>query len=213
VVLEHRQARPGSRDLGKFKDTIQGQKHIASCWREDSKPDLAIEIYRKLAVQDEKNRPTWLGEIAWTYRHRAGKVDLAVATYRDPDQHGRHEHGELSMADRGHIPAVWPLAGRDHRLSPARTLPRKLQAHGECNRNLKKYEEAITLYRQIMGGAARTWDRGGFLVFLQIAIARRHALVAFGEVVRAAIDGDRVLPSGHTAGMCPRSAIDSSPCS
>ena len=34
-------------------------------------------------VQDEKNRTTWLGEIAWTYRHRAGKADLAIATYRD----------------------------------------------------------------------------------------------------------------------------------
>jgi len=132
VVLEHRQARPGfARPTASSRIQSRARSTSRAAGREDSKPDLAIEIYRKLAVHDEKNRPTWLGEIAWTYRHRAGKVDLAVATYRDlisSDVKNTASY-QWQIADTFQQYGRW--AGRDHRLSRHGQLPRKLQAHGD----------------------------------------------------------------------------------
>src|SRR5205085_8492906 len=120
---------------------------------EDSKPDLAIEIYRKLSVQDEKNRPAWLGEIAWTYRHRAAKVDLAVATYRElisTDVKNTASY-QWQIADTLQQFGRWQEAITVYRGTD--NFPESYKRMATCNRNLKKYDEAVTLYRQDMAGS------------------------------------------------------------
>jgi TolA-binding protein len=167
----------GKRELAratcaKFKDVIEGQRLVANYWREDGKPDPAIEIYRKLSVQDEKNRPKWLGEIAWTYRHRAGKADLAIATYRDlisTDVKNTASY-QWQIADTLQQYSRWAEAITVYRGTD--NFPESYKRMATCNRNLKKYDEAITLYRQVMGGSkdlaswalleiARTYEEAG----------------------------------------------------
>jgi TolA-binding protein len=132
-----------------FKDQAEGQGQVAYSFREEQKWDPAVDIYRKLAVQDVKNAPRWLSEAAITYRH-GGKPDQAIAVYR-----------ELMVADANHATAYhWEMAEtlyQAHRWKEAITAfrgsdryPDNFNRMAHCNRQLKQYTEAITLYRQIV---------------------------------------------------------------
>ena len=165
----------GKRDLAratylKFKDQLEGQRQTAASWAEENKFDSAIAIYRKLALDDVKESAKWLGQAAATYR-RAGKPDPAIAIYR-----------ELLTTDAKNAPAHhWEIAqtlynagrwqealatyrGTDH-------FPQNYQQMALCNRHLKQYDEAITLYKQIIAGhpPSASW------ALLQIAHTQEQA--------------------------------------
>lgn len=157
---------------GRFQDANEGQNQIALSWREENKPDEAIAIYRRLAASDDKNQTKWLGQVAYTYRHHASKPDLAIAVYR-----------ELIASDVANAPNwLWEVAMTLYqykRWSEALTafrgtenFPSNYQHMAVCNRQLKKYDEAIALYRQVMAGhpasasgalleIARTYEEAG----------------------------------------------------
>ena len=144
---------PARATYAKYKDGADGQRHIAQSWIEENKFDTAIEIYRKLALEDVKNAPQWLGLVATTYR-RAGKPDQAIALYR-----------ELLTTDAKNAAAhAWDIAQtlfEAKRWKEAHTayrgtdrFPESYQQMAMCDRNLKQYDDAILLYRQIMAGHA-----------------------------------------------------------
>lgn len=135
----------------KFKDVVEGQNQIAWSLVEEKQYDKAVEIYRKLAVQTEKQTGRWLGAAAQAYRY-GHKPDQAIAIYR-----------ELLTADAEHAANWhWEIAEtlyQFHRWSDAITayrgtdrFPTNYYRMAHAQRQLKAYKEAITLYRQIMSG-------------------------------------------------------------
>ena len=138
----------------KYKDTIEGQHQVAVSWVEENKFDQAIEVYRKLAVQDAKATGQVAERVADIYR-RANKPDLAIAVYRD-----------LAVSDKDHAAGyVWEIAETlyfAHRWQEAlsayrpteRTRDDELRVKylrmADCHRHLKQWDEAIALYGQMM---------------------------------------------------------------
>lgn len=153
----------GKRDLaretyGKFENAVEGQAKVANCWREDDKNrkvDLAVQIYRQLMLKDDKNKLRWLGEIAWTYRHRAAKAELAIAVYREmiaanPEKTGDYQW-EIALTHRQF--GQWKEAITAFRATVGLSDNYFLQGYlymAEANRALKQYDEAITLYKALL---------------------------------------------------------------
>lgn len=154
----------------KYKDAAEGQHQIAHSWIEENKFEPAIDIYRKLSLDDVKNAGKWLSQAAYTYR-RASKPDPAIAIYR-----------ELLTTDVNNAAGYhWEIAEtlyNAHRWKEALTtfrgterFPENYQRMAMCQRELKQYDEAIALYQQIMGGHApsASW------ALLQIAYTHEQA--------------------------------------
>ena len=154
----------------KFKDPLLGQEQVAKSWVEENKFDQAIEIYRKMALQDVKQAATWQSKVASTYR-RAGKPDQAIAVYRelltsDAQNVGRY-HWEIAETLYG--AQRWKDAITAYR--GTENFPLNYQRMAQCNRQLKQYDEAIALYAQIMGGHPASASEA----LLQIAYTQEQA--------------------------------------
>ena len=137
----------------KYKDRIEGQRQTAVSWSEEKKFDTAIEIYRRLALEDAANAPKWLGDAASTYR-RASKPDQAIAIYREllvSDAKSAAAH-HWEIAETLRIAQRWKEALTTYRGTD--NFPQNYLHMATCNRALKQYDEAITLYRQIMAAHA-----------------------------------------------------------
>jgi len=135
----------------KFKDPIEGQRQVAVSWAEEKKYDQAIEIYRKLALQDVKQAATWQGTVAATYV-KAGKWDLAIAVYRellssDATNAGKYH---IAIANTLYKAGRWKEAITAYRGTD--NFPVNYQQMAQCHRNLKQFDEAIVLYGQILAG-------------------------------------------------------------
>jgi len=133
----------------RFTNAVEGQSQIAYSYREERKYDQAVDTYRKLALQDAKESAKWLALAAYSYRE-AGKPDQAITVYR-----------ELIGSDVKNAPAYhWEIAmtlyhaGRWKEAIAAfrgtERFPENYQHMAMCNRQLKQYDEAILLYRQIV---------------------------------------------------------------
>ena len=135
----------------KFKNGIEGQNQIAWSYVEEKNYDKAVEIYRKLAIQDDKQVGRWLGQAAQVYR-QAGKPDQAIAIYRelltaDAERAGTW-HWEI--AETLFYANRWKEAITAYR--GTERFPTNYYRMAAAQRRLKQYEEAITLYRQILAG-------------------------------------------------------------
>lgn len=135
----------------KFKDPIEGQRLVAVSYVEENKFDQAIDIYRKLALSDTKNAPGWQSQVAHVYR-RASKPDQAIAVYREllvsDAKNAASYHWEI--ADTLYYAHRWKEAITAYR--GTERFPQNYQQMAMANRQLKQYDEAITLYQQIMAG-------------------------------------------------------------
>ena len=154
----------------KFADTLEGQNQIAWSLVEEKQYDKAVAIYRKLAGQDEKQVGKWLGAAAQAYRY-AGKPDLAIAVYR-----------ELLTADADQAAAWhWQIAETYYQFGRwkdaitayrgTEQFPTNYYRMATAQRKLKQYDEAITLYRQIMAGYTNEAPQA----LLQIAYTQEEA--------------------------------------
>ncbi len=166
----------GARDLAratylKYQDKAEGQRQIAVSWKEENKFDAAIEIYRRLALEDVKNAPQWLVLTAATYRD-GGKFDQAIAIYRElltSDAKNAEEH-HWEIAQTLYKAQRWKEAFTAYR-GTEKHFPTNYQQMAKCQRKLKQYDEAILLYRQIMAGHAPSAPRA----LLDIAYTEREA--------------------------------------
>lgn len=134
-----------------YKDKIEGQRQIANSWIEENKFDQAVAIYRKLSLEDAANAPRHLSDAAYTFR-RAGKPDQAIAIYN-----------ELITSDVKNAPTYhWEIAETLYHAARYKEcitayrgtekFPTNYQRMAEAHRQLKQYDEAIALYRNIMAG-------------------------------------------------------------
>lgn len=138
----------------RYKDAIEGQNQIAHSYEEPAenppKYDKAIEIYRKLSL-DPKTAPTWLVKVATVYRNSA-RPDLAIAVYRElltsdaKNADGYH----IAIADTLYGAQRWKECITAYR--GTNNFPTNYQHMAWANRQLKQFDEAIVLYRQIIAG-------------------------------------------------------------
>ena len=153
-----------------FADKLEGQNQTAWSFVEEKQYDKAVAIYRTLAGQDDQQVGKWLGAAAQAYRY-AGKPDPAIAVYR-----------ELLTADADKASAWhWQIAetlyqfGRWKEAITAYRgtdqFPTNYYRMATAQRKLKQYDEAITLYRQIMAGYTSEAPQA----LLQIAYTQEEA--------------------------------------
>lgn len=138
----------------KFKDAAEGQGQIALSYRQENprQTDKAVAIYRQLAA-DAKTAPRWLGEAAMAYRE-GGKPDQAIAVYRElitSDAKSADTYA-VAIADTLYYAGRWKECIAAYR--GTNNFPTNYYNMAAANRQLKQYDEAITLYRQIMAGSA-----------------------------------------------------------
>lgn len=133
----------------KFKDAAEGQGQIAHSFEEEQQYDKAVELYRKLAIGDAKTAPRWLGAAAMAYR-RGGKPDQAIAVYRElltADAKNAAEY-HFQVAETLYHAHRWAECITAYRGTDR--FPHNYQHMAAAHRQLKQYDEAIGLYRQIM---------------------------------------------------------------
>lgn len=155
----------------RFKDAAEGQGQVALSFRQENpkQTDKAVAIYRQLAA-DAKTAPRWLGEAAMAYRE-GGKPDLAIAVYREllaSDAKSADGYA-VAIADTLYHAGRWKECIAAYR--GTNNFPTNYQHMAHANRQLKQYDEAITLYRQIIAGSAphASW------ALLQIAYTQEDA--------------------------------------
>lgn len=138
----------------KFKDVAEGQGQIAYSYVEEGPTgtDKAVAIYRQLAA-DVKTAPRWLGAAAQAYR-QGGKPDLAIAIYRELlTSDAKNADGyAIAIADTLYYAGRWADCIVAYRGTT--NFPTNYLHMAAANRQLKKHDEAITLYKQVMAGSA-----------------------------------------------------------
>lgn len=136
---------------GRFKEVNRGLELIALSFRRERNAERAVETYRTLAAKDEKQSFRWLGESGFTYRELQ-QWDGAIEVFQDLTQ--RDSEGSARW--------LWELATTykyASRLKEAinvfrqcENFPDNYGQMAECHRGLGEFDEAISLYRQIVAG-------------------------------------------------------------
>jgi TolA-binding protein len=167
---ENNQREQARATYAKFKNQLEGQHQIAWSYVEENAHDKAVEIYRKLAIQDEKQVGRWLSQAALVYRY-AGKPDQAIAIYRElltaDAQRAGTWHWEIAetlfYANRWKE-AITAYRGTEY-------FPTNYFRMAAAHRRLKQFDEAIALYRQILAG----YPAEAAEALLQIAFTHEEA--------------------------------------
>jgi tetratricopeptide (TPR) repeat protein len=149
---ENKQRDQARATYAKYKDQAEGQGMIAASWVEENQTDKAVAIYRQLAA-DAKTAPRWLGAAAQAYR-QGNKPDQAIAVYRElitSDAKNADSYA-VAIADTLYYAQRWADCIAAYRGTT--DFPRNYLHMAAANRQLKKYDEAIGLYRQVMAGSA-----------------------------------------------------------
>ncbi len=133
---------------GRFKDAAEGQGQIANSYAEEKNYDKAVEIYRKLAVGDPKTASKWLQAAAVAYRH-GQKPDQAIAVYRDllTADAGNAAEYHFQIAETLYYAQRWKECITAYRGTDR--FPHNYWHMAAANRQLKQYDEAISLYLQV----------------------------------------------------------------
>lgn len=136
----------------RFSDTSLGQSHVAASYVEEQAYDRAIEVYRQLAAQDDKNASRWLAEAAWVYR-LARKPEQAIALYRDllTTDPAKAAEWQWQIAETYFSAGRWKEAIMTYR--GTEKFPLNYDRMASAYRQMKQWDEAIALYRQIMAGS------------------------------------------------------------
>ncbi|OWK44499.1 tetratricopeptide repeat protein [Fimbriiglobus ruber] len=133
----------------KFKDAAEGEGQIAYSFSEEQQYDKAVEVYRRLAVRDAKTAPKWLAAAALAYRH-AGKPDQAIAVYRElltaDAEHANEWH--FQTAETLYYAQRWKDCITAYRGTDR--FPHNYLHMAAAHRQLKQYDEAISLYQQVI---------------------------------------------------------------
>ncbi|WP_439631766.1 tetratricopeptide repeat protein [Gemmata sp.] len=137
----------------KFKDAVAGKAAIAASYDEETprQTDKAVAIYRELAA-DAATAPKWLAAAAWSYR-QGGKPDPAIAMYRElltADAKNAAEY-HFQIAETLYYAHRWKECITAYRGTDR--YPHNYQHMAAAHRQLKEYDEAMALYRQVIASS------------------------------------------------------------
>lgn len=135
---------------GRFHDRIEGLSRTGQCYREEGRYDPAVATYRDLAGRDADNKVKWLAEVAATYG-QARKFKEAVEVYQEL----LTLDVEYAETWRWRVATTFQDAGQFKEAiawyRQCTNFPANYREMAACQRRLKQYGEAKTLYAQIAG--------------------------------------------------------------
>ncbi len=170
----------------RFKNPIEGLNQVAYSYRQQSKPQSAVPIYRDLAGRDSENQIRWKSEEARCQRD-ARKFAEAIAVYR-----------ELMKLDVPHLTDwLWQVAVTHQEAGQHKEaigvyrqcderFPENYKNMAWCHRKLKQQKEAVILYSQIIGGheASAPWAQLQVGYTYEELKAKESAIKAFQLVCK-----------------------------
>jgi tetratricopeptide (TPR) repeat protein len=133
----------------RFENQVEGRALIADSFHQEQKFDQAVTAYQQTLALDPQNPVRWKPQIAVNYRH-AGKPDPAIAVYRE------------LIVDDGTSPGRWQMeiartlrdSGRYDdaikQYNACDDFPQNYVEMADCYERLKKWQEAIRTYAQIV---------------------------------------------------------------
>ena len=132
---------------GQYKDRVAGLVNIASTWRDEKKPDTAVNIYNQLIGLEKEREGEWLQMIVSTWTE-VKKWDDAIVTYQSllkgvPEKFADWYWGIAYCHEKM---SRLPQAIQSYRQSAK--YPSAYFAMASCHRRLKQYKEALILYHQ-----------------------------------------------------------------
>lgn len=133
----------------RYSDKVAGLSQVAYSYRQQKNVDSAVSAYNQLVTQDTEHAIKWRGEIAATYRG-AEKYQEAINEYEGL----MAEDIENAEKWRWQIATAYEAWGKYAEAighyRQCTNFPQNYKQMAHCNRQLKKYQEAIVLYNQIM---------------------------------------------------------------
>ncbi len=153
-----------------FSDKVVGLSHVAYSYREQQKPVEAVAIYNQMLGLAPDDQVRWKAEIAATYR-AAAKYDDAIGVYRelvsqDPER-ANDWRWQISLAYRDAKKYKEAIAN----FQQCTNFPENYKQMAYCQLQLKKFNEAILLYNQVVVGHEPSAAWG----MLQVAYTREKA--------------------------------------
>lgn len=180
---DNKQSEQARATYARFKDTVEGQSQIALSFLEEKQFDRAVDVYRKLALADTKSPARWLNAAASAYR-QGGKPDQAIDIYREllTSDSGQASNYHYQIAETLYEARRWSdsitaFRGTDR-------FPQNYQHMAGANIQLKKYDEAIGLYRQIMAASEQhsSWALFHIAKAHEMAGQKEDAIKMFKQV-------------------------------
>ncbi len=169
----------------KFDNQIEGLSQIAISYREEKDLNSAISTYGKLTSVDTENPVRWKAESATTYR-QFNKHEEAIAVYQELLKEDVANSGKWlwEIATTYRDAGKWKEAIGYYRQTDA--FPQNYQQMAACHRQLKQYNEAVVLYKQIAGGHKPTapWAMLQIGHTLEDAKQTDQAIAAFKQVCK-----------------------------
>ena len=167
----------------KFKNAAEGEGLVAASYAEEKQYDKAVAIYRKLEVDDPKSGTKWLSAAATAYR-QGGKPDQAIAIYSElimKDAANASTY-QFETAETLYYAHRWKECITTYRGTDR--FPHNYQHMAEANRQLKQFDEAITLYQQIIAGSPphASWAQYEIATTYELAGKKEDAIKAFKRV-------------------------------
>ncbi len=135
----------------RFQDRIEGLNRIGRSYREEGRPDSAVATYQELANRDASNRAKWMAEAAASL-HEAKKYKDAIDIYQELLR------SDIENAEtwRWRVATAYRDAGQFKDAiawyRQCTNFSANYREMAACQRRLKQYGEAKTLYAQIIGG-------------------------------------------------------------
>lgn len=133
----------------RYLNAADGLGQVAYSYREESKPDEAIPVYRQLVGQDPERKVQWKNEIATTYRG-ARKFKEAIDVYHELEADDLANIGKWRWEIACTYRDAGQLAEAIGYFRQCDNLPENLKQMAACHRQLKQYKEAVGLYNQVV---------------------------------------------------------------
>lgn len=172
-------------EYAKYQNKAEGQNQIGYSYRQQQKYDLAVAAYEQAAAADPENAARWRSEAAQAWRE-ARKYPEAIAIYQSLIT------SDAAKADH----YMWMIghchkdAGQDKEaigwFRQCSNFPNNYMEMAGCHRRQKQFNEAITLYGQIIAGSTQyaPWAMLQIGFTQEEAGSTEKAIQAFQQVCR-----------------------------
>jgi len=154
----------------RYTNKFAGLGQVAYSYREQQNWPQAVTEYQQLIAQDTAGKNTWKAELAMTYRSQA-KWPEAIAVYEElyKDDANNSNQWRWQVAQTHQQAGQYKEAIGHYR--QCTNFPDNYNQMAWCHRQMKQFNEAITVYTQVAAGhkPSAPWAS------LQIAYTREEA--------------------------------------
>lgn len=133
----------------RYKNASEGLGQVAYSYREQSQWDQAAQTYQQLAGQDPMQAPKWKGELAMTYRS-ARKFREAQLVYEELIATDAMKQNQWRWELASTLRDAGQYKDAIAQFRQCDNFPENFKQMAACHRQIKEFNDAILLYRQIV---------------------------------------------------------------